>query len=148
MNGILSLKEIKELFRSEKKIKIALISGAVIILMIAFSGLSASQEKKAERSHFDYSEQAQYEEELEKKLSKVLSEVDGIGSMSIMITLDSSEENVYLKDDDELTSIRTPSVRGVIVVCDGGDDIIIREKVIKAVAGVFGISTTHISVIK
>ena len=47
-----------------------------------------------------------------------------------------------------LISVKAPQVRGVIVVCDGGDNIAVKEKVINAVSGVFGISTTRISVIK
>ena len=65
-----------------------------------------------------------------------------------MITLDSSEQNQYQKNEDEPVYTKTPEIRGVIVVCDGGDNIIIREKVISAVSGAFGISTTRVSVIK
>lgn len=148
MNGILNLKEIKELFRSEKKIKIILITGALVILLIALSGLTTEKKNESDNVLFDYNQQKQYEEALETKLSDVLSEIEGIGNISIMITLDSSEESVFSDDKKEIATVKTPSVRGVIVVCDGGDNIVIKEKVISAVAGVFGISTTHISVIK
>lgn len=144
----MNINEIKELFRSEKSIKIIIIAGAVIILLIAFSGLSSVKGENSVSGLFNYEKQAEYEEALEIKLGKVLSEIDGIGNMSIMITLDSSEENAYEKSNYEPTCIITPKVRGVIVVCDGGDDIVIKEKVINAVSGAFGISTTRISVIK
>jgi len=58
------------------------------------------------------------------------------------------KENVFQKSSDTPTRISTPEIRGVIVVCDGGDNILIREKVISAVSGAFGISTTRVSVIK
>ena len=148
MNGILNLNEIKELFRSEKKIKIILITGALVILLIALSGLTTEKKNESDNVLFDYNQQKQYEEALETKLSDVLSEIEGIGNINIMITLDSSEESIFSDNKKEITSVKTPSVRGVIVVCDGGDNIVIKEKVISAVAGVFGISTTRISVIK
>lgn len=148
MNGILNINEIKELFRSEKSIKVILIAGAAIILLIAFSGLSSDKSVKTGNMLFEYEKQAEYEEALERKLGEVLSEIEGIGEINIMVTLDSSEENMYEKNNDEPTYVKTPTIRGVIVVCDGGDNIIVREKVITAVAGAFGISTTRISVIR
>ena len=143
----MNLKEIKELFRSEKSIKIVLISGVVIILVIAFSGLYANDDNVNEKEFFNYYRQSEYEEALENKLCAILSEINGIGDVKIMITLDTSEENRF-DDDDELICVRSPSVRGVIVVCDGGDNILVREKVINAVSGAFGISTTRVNVIK
>lgn len=148
MNGIIKINEIKELFRSEKSIKIILIAGAVIILLIAFSGFSSDSKSDTGNMLFEYKKQAEYEEALERKLAEVLSEIEGIGNINIMITLDSSEENMYEKNNDEPTYVKMPVIRGVIVVCDGGDNIIVREKVITAVAGAFGISTTRISVIR
>ncbi len=148
MNGILNINEIKELFRSEKSIKVILIAGAVVILLIAFSGFSSDGGNKTGNMLFEYEKQAEYEEALERKLVDVLSEIDGVGNINIMVTLDSSEENMYEKNNDEPSYVKTPAIRGVIVVCDGGDNIIVREKVITAVAGAFGISTTRISVIK
>jgi len=148
MNGILSLKEFKELFKSEKSVKIILISGAVVIILIALSGISGGASTSETSELFNYKRQYEYETALEERLAEILSEIEGIGNINIMITLDSSEENVFQKSSDTPTRISTPEIRGVIVVCDGGDNILIREKVISAVSGAFGISTTRVSVIK
>lgn len=143
MNGILSLKEIRELFKSEKSIKIILIVGAAIIIVVALSGISGSSDNSGSTEAFNYRKQAEYEAALEERLTNILSGIEGIGNLKIMITLDSSEQN---HKEPEYT--KSPEIRGVIVVCDGGDSIIIREKVISAVSGAFGISTTRVSVIK
>ncbi len=148
MNGILNLKELKELFRSEKSIKIILITGAALILFLALSGISSDEKTDGSSELFDYKRQAEYEAALEEKLGNILSCIEGIGNINIMITLESSEQNQFQKSNNEPIYTKTPEIRGVIVVCDGGDDIIIREKVISAVSGAFGISTTHVSVIK
>lgn len=148
MNGILSLKEFKELFKSEKSVKIILISGAAIIILIALSGLSGRTNTSETSELFNYNRQYEYEVALEERLAKILSEIEGIGNINIMITLDSSEENQFQKNGSTPSRITTPEIRGVIVVCDGGDNILIREKVINAVSGAFGISTTRVSVIK
>lgn len=148
MNGILSLKELKELFKSEKSVKIILISGAAIIILIALSGLSSGTVSSDTSELFNYKRQYEYETALEERLTEILSEIEGIGNINIMITLESSEENQFQKSGSTPTCITTPLIRGVIVVCDGGDNILIREKIISAVSGAFGISSTRVSVIK
>lgn len=147
MNGIIGFKDLKELFRNEKKLGVVIIAGFSIIILIAFSGLSSAGSEQSNDMFFDYKKQSEYENALENKLCSILSEIEGIGSIDVMITLDTSEENCYSNDDDELLCIKTPSVRGVIVVCDKGDDVVIQEKIVSAVTGAFGISTTRISVI-
>ncbi len=149
MNGILNLKELRELFKSEKSLKMILIAGAAIIILIALSGLSGSEkESTAANEMFDYKRQAEYEAALELRLSDILSHIEGVGNLEVMITLESSEKKEYQKSGDVPVYTETPEIRGVIVVCDGGDNIIVREKVISAVSGAFGISTTRVSVIK
>lgn len=90
-----------------------------------------------------------------------------------MITLEKSDENVYatnseskrdadsgsskedyvLYDQDSgesplLLSAYLPNVQGVAVVCTGGDDPSVREKITATVASLFGIPTNRISVSK
>ena len=145
MKWIFSYGKLKEYIKSDKRIKLILALGAAVIILIAFSGISG---KKSENvSTVSIEELSQYERRLEERLSDILSEIDGVGDIRVMITLDTSEENEYGKSKDMLLSVKAPEIRGVIVVCDGGDNIIVKEKVTSAVSGVFGISTTRISVI-
>ncbi len=148
MNGLFSIKELKEIFRSEKSIKLIIIIGAALIVAIALSGLGTDSGESGNTTLFNYENQAEYETALEEKLENILSKINGIGTIDIMITLDTSEQNQFQKSGNEPVYTKTPEIRGVIVVCDGGDNIIIREKVISAVSGAFGISTTRVSVIK
>ncbi len=41
-----------------------------------------------------------------------------------------------------------PKVRGVIVVCSGGDDVVVQEHIMKAVKTVFNISSTKVCILK
>ena len=148
MNGVFKLEELRELLKNDKSIKIILLAGAVIVMFLSLGSLfSGSEKSNTDSELFNYKKQAEYEIALEERLGSILSKIEGIGNINIMITLDSSEYNQYQKNDDEPVCTKTPEIRGVIVVCDGGDNIIIREKVISAVSGAFGISTTRISVI-
>ncbi len=145
MNKLFRLNEISELLKSEKSVKIIMIAGAVIILVIALSGLFGGGTSEA-KDGYSRAELAEYEKSLERRLSDILTEIEGIGTVRVMVTLDTAEQTEYGKNEDMLISLKTPQVRGVIVVCDGGGNPTIREKVINAVAGVFGIATTRISV--
>ncbi len=149
MNGVFKIEELKELLKNEKSIKIIILSGIIIIFLLLISGLFPEQEKdNANSGLFNYKKQEEYENALEERLCGILSQIEGTGNIDIMITLDSSEHNEYQKSGDEPVYTKSPEIRGVIVVCDGGDNIIIREKIISAVSGAFGISTTRVSVIK
>lgn len=146
MKAVLSLGEIKELLRSDKAVRIIITAGAAIMIMIALGGIFGGSAKKADTSvKYDLSV---YERELEDRLANILSEIEGVGDINVMITLDTSEKTEYGKNSDMLLSVTAPKVRGVIVVCDGGDSITVKEKVTDAVKGIFGINTAHISVTK
>ena len=120
-----------------------------LIILIALSGFNAGKADISDDSDlFSYDDQSEYEALLESRLSEILSHIEGIGNLNVMVTLETSEKNEYLKSGHEPVFIETPKIRGVIVVCEGGNNVIVQEKVISAVSGVFGINSTHISVIK
>ena len=147
MKGIFRIKDVGEIIKSDKSVKIILAAGAALMLLIAFGGFFGGS-SKTEETGYSRAELSEYEARLEKRLSDILSEIKGIGKTEVMITLDGAEQTEYGKSKDMLISVKAPQVRGVIVVCEGGDNIAVKEKVINAVSGVFGISTTRISVIK
>lgn len=145
MKGILSLKELRSLLTDDKKLTVALIVGAALILFLSLGGRGSGETEAASRP---YEDRSAYEAELERRLTDILSEIEGIGELSVMVTLDTSEQNEYGKSGEMLLSVKMPQVRGVIVVCGGGDSVIVQEKVIRAVTGVFAVSSTRVSVIK
>ena len=65
-----------------------------------------------------------------------------------------SENNEYVIYDGEngdsplLLKEKFPSVEGVAVICSGGDDIVVKEKIIDCVCALFNISATRVSVAK
>lgn len=145
MKGILSLKELRGFLTDDKKLTVALIIGAALILFLSIGGLKSGETEAADRP---YEDRSAYEAELEKRLTDILSEIEGIGELRVMVTLDTSEQTEYGKNENMLISVKMPQVRGVIVVCGGGDSVIVREKVVRAVTSVFAVSSTRVSVIK
>ena len=107
-----------------------------------------------------------YQEELEQRLQEIISEIQGVGKVTVMVTISGSEENLYAEDISEseqktdretvivgskealLRATKNPEVKGVLVVCSGGDRPQIQEKVVNAVSTVLDIPTSKVFVTK
>ena len=96
-----------------------------------------------------------------------LETIEGVGKANVMLTLTSTEEYVYAEtikqgsDKSEndyviidkgsqkealLKKINNPVISGVVIVCEGGDDPRICERIYKAVSTALDISTGKIYV--
>ncbi len=151
-------------------ILLAVLGVALVLLSGNVSAGSKSKSKSETTTARDYDA---YVADLEGRLQKTVASMDGVGSCKVMITLEKSGENVYatnseskrdadsgsskedyvLYDQDSgesplLLSAYLPNVQGVAVVCTGGDDPAVREKITTTVASLFGIPTNRISVSK
>ena len=62
--------------------------------------------------------------------------------------MDNSGENVYLKNTDQKTVSIEPKVRGVVIVCDGGDDPLVVSRVLDAVTKALNISSDKVCITK
>ncbi|MDO4420170.1 MAG: hypothetical protein Q4B92_07400, partial [Ruminococcus sp.] len=89
-----------------------------------------------------------YSENLSKQLVSMIENIAGTGEAQVLLTLESSYEYIYLDDDKTLTKILEPKIRGVAVACTGGDDPVVKEKIIKMLTTVLSVSTSSISVSK
>ena len=77
-----------------------------------------------------------------------MSQISGVGNVKIFLTMDNSGENVYLKNTDTKTVSIEPKVRGVVVVCDGGDDQLVVSRVLDAVTKALNISSDKVCITK
>lgn len=173
----MSANKIKERFMSfvagdSKKIKIIVAVGLIGIVLIFASDMLSRNEKKQEPAN-DKLSYSEYTQELEKKLTLLISSIEGVGECKVMITLENTTESVYATDvevkndsnsvnqKDEyvfydsdsgetpvLIKEYLPKVQGVTVVCTGGDNTAVREKIIKSVTSLFNISANRVSVSK
>lgn len=84
-----------------KRLALLIIAG-VLLLLSSFGGQeNKKEEKKSETKQLEQSEEYQlntYIENMESRLTNVLSQVDGIGKVQVMITAKSTQEKVVLKD--------------------------------------------------
>ena len=146
MRAVIGMGEIKELLKSDRTMKIVLAAGAALILLIALGSIFSGSGKTAAGALSAAAEIDEQERGLEKRLSEILTEINGVGEVHVMVTLGTSEQKQYGRNADMLLSVTAPEVRGGIVVCEGGDRADVREKVVNAVTGVFGINSLRVSV--
>ena len=134
--------EIKNILENPKFVKMAV---AVCLVAIALIFASSYIELNPDKT-IDYS--SHYSEALEERLLSIVSDIDGVGDVKIFLTMDNSGENMYLENSDTKTKTVTPTVRGVVVVCDGGDDPVIINRVTEAVTKSLDIPFSKVCVTK
>lgn len=183
-NGVIS--KLDDFTKNPKFVKIIVIIGLVGIGLILLSGLLPDKSESKDNqtnSQIAYVSLTQYENDLEQSLADIISSIDGAGKTRVMLTMDSTVEQVYATDktmsqkdtvnsgEDTETNKDTsanstyitvelsdgtqqtvllkeiqPKVRGVLVVCNGGDNSVVKEKIVDAVTKALDISSSRVSV--
>ena len=92
-----SFEKLKSVFTSDKKLAVLCAVGVLgVVLLIIPSG-----EKKAEKKESVTAAQSQetYAEDIEKRLTEIVSSIDGAGKTRVMVTLESGAEQVYARNE-------------------------------------------------
>ena len=182
-------KNIRKLFLKENIKKLIIISGLISIGLIFISnllGTKPSKGKKMENKDVQLSS-GEYVRGLEENIKSIVSSIDGAGESKVLITLESSVQNIYaieqkknneatedrendavskkkqtndletryikIKDENgaeralSLTQIQ-PTIKGVVIVCSGGNNPIIKEKITNAVKTALNITSKRVYVTK
>ncbi len=164
----------------KKYFKVILLAILMLVGVVAYFTLTSKPNTKVSASKTisnKYITTMEYCDDLEQKLTKVLSRVKGAGNVSVMITLDGSPEIKYASDEDSRTSSNSgsttttssstpiivnsggestplitseslPEVKGVIVVSSGASDISIKLDILNAVSTLLDISREKVIVLK
>ncbi|MCI8603245.1 MAG: hypothetical protein HFE79_03755 [Ruminiclostridium sp.] len=142
------MKQPKEILKSEKGIKIIFAAGiALIIIIFLFGTFGSERNEKAEEGEKNVlSEIDEYERHLEARLSEIIGEIQGTRDISVMITLEKTEESIYSAKETSVSAKVTPTVRGVLVVCGGSESAVVRQKVTDAVCKALGVSAAKVCV--
>lgn len=169
------LPKFSEKLKKDKKLLLTVAAGILGIVFIVISEfIPKSSYKKAETGEQNKNSVSSYEETLEKRLESIISSVDGAGRVQVMVTLDTSEQTQYAKDEKEnsksgdksseksyekkyvltdddggvVLKTTEPEVRGVIVVCDGGDNAAVKNGITSAVRAALSVDSNKITDIK
>jgi stage III sporulation protein AG len=129
----IEIKKISELLKSDKAVKIIVAIGFALILLILFSELFSFGSGSSGTAQVSAAVDADtYARQLETQLVAIVGEIRGVGRVRVMVTLEDLDER---------------KVRGVAVVCEGGEDVFVKQKVVETVSKVLGISTAKVSVV-
>ncbi len=129
-------KNLKDLF---KKIKIEYIAVAALIVVVALIASSSFSFSKSDST--DAQNVSSYVTELEKKLSKSLSEVKGAGRVEVIISVESGFKSVYKESADGLVLVNGkpvvvtedyPAITGVIIVAEGANNLSVKISLLSA----------------
>lgn len=104
---------------------------------------------------------------LERKLAAALSEINGVGTATVVLTLRSSGEEVLAQNVSQGNSVETetvivstggnaeqavsiktiyPEFQGALVICDGAGSASVKLEVLRAVSAITGLSSDQISI--
>ena len=134
--------DLKNILENPKFVKSAIIVGVCAIALIFLSSY-------IDVSSFTHKvDSEEYCAVLEENLLSVVTQIEGVGEAKIFLTMDNNGENVYLNNSDTKTQSITPVVRGVVIVCDGGDDPLVVSRVMSAVTKSLDISSNKVCVTK
>lgn len=138
-----------------------LVIGILMILLGGYFSEKGKKEVSENARSFSYSE---YEKDIEERISEIVSEIGGISEVSVMVTLESTSSYLYAensndenseyvtvrdKDGNEsgvIISENAPGIRGVAVVCSGGDVPEKRLEIIRLVCALLGIPQNRVYV--
>ena len=114
-----------------------------------------------------------YAHDMENQLKRILEKIDGVGKADVMVTVVGTEEYIYAEEEKIKTGendsseekqyviigsngdkqallkkIVSPEISGVVIICEGGDSNIIKERVYNTISAVLNISSQKIYVTK
>lgn len=146
--------------------KIPIYLAVVMLCVFLLFATSSSDSQKDDDIDIPPATQTEYAEFLENELKDIISKIDGIGNVKVMVTVEGTVSYEYVVDvtssDNKIESdtvllankealikqIVNPKVSGVLVICDGGDSAVIKEKVTRAVSTVLDISSSKVYITK
>ncbi len=160
----------KEFVKKPLFLKIAIGAGLILMLLIAFLDFSPPEEEgRSSDVNTDtaFLSADLYAVQMESRLKDLLESIEGVGKANVLLTISSTEETVYAETFKQGASqaensyviidkgsqkealvkkINNPAISGVVIVCEGGDDSRICEKIYYSVSTALNIPTNKIFV--
>ena len=156
----------------KKLIIVAVALLGIILIVISSVGEKVAAPEDATQPQTGFSE-SEYTAMLEQRLEETVSSLYGAGRARVMVTLECDYETVYARDGsyskDEASSDEkseyiiidssqqedglvlktvTPRVRGVAVLCEGGNDPNVKAQVSEMLSALLDLGSNRISVSK
>ena len=147
------------------KTRLAIAVGAAAMLLILLAELlPAGKQPAAETERSAAQAAAAYQTAMEQQLEELISQLQGAGHTTVMVTLSTGEETVYavdtqtgdmqqqethvlLQDGSALAETTyLPQVCGVAVLCEGGGDVRVAARITELLHSLLDLPTNRICV--
>jgi len=138
-----------------KKGVILLVFGLVIGIILVMSDIKPNKNTTTQNTQ----NTDNYIENTELKLENLINEINGVSDTKVMINLKggngvaytdsaSSKDGIPVIVDNRVVYAKEylPKIEGVAIVCKGGNNAIIKEKITELVCSVLGLYSTHVYV--
>lgn len=170
---------LKSIFSGDNLKNLIIFAGILGIALIFISSFTGNKNEAAEEPVPESKTTAEeYAKKLEDDLEKIISNIDGAGKTSILITIDREIESIYQTDTDteaksdnensqqsnKSTTVIIkgknsteepikitevmPKIKGVLVVCEGANSSVVKQNIIDSVRTVLGVASSRVSVQK
>ena len=162
------MKKIIESLKDKKKLIVLILPLLIGVILLLFP----KGEDEAESTlGADLTTVISYTEKLEDRIRQLCLAVEGVERVSVLVTLESGSEFIYADNVTEesgvdfgkytsdyliidngsgtspvLVSEIYPKIRGVAVVCDGGDEPTLQKKLTEMLSAALGISSGRIKI--
>lgn len=176
MNGRLA-ERLRQMLGRAGAVRVITALGLLGMALILLSGLRTRSEPEAASETQNLSGETAlpdadcYRTELEQRLTDWLSRMDGVGSVTVMLTVSGSAEQIYAEEVKEtgsgsgirreseivvtkgssgesalIAETRCPGIAGAAILCTGGNHAAVRERVTAAVSTVLDLPPSRIYV--
>lgn len=137
----------------------------IVILLIVFLLLTFSSKNNTEKTDYDT---ANFTFEIECKLENILSKIDGVGKVSVAITVDGTSETVIamkttsIENSGKITVEETPVlvngktvtlkelnplITGVLIVAEGAENLAVLKKIQQATTSLLDVNVNKIEIL-
>ena len=137
--------DIKKLLSSEKTRTVLIIVGIVAIVFIFVSSSFEGKKDEIITNNFDTNA---YHQSLSEEILSMVESIEGAGKAKVMLTLENSYEYVYLDDDKTLRQVNEPTIRGVVVACEGGSSPVVCAEITDLLRTVLNVPSNKVCVSK
>lgn len=138
-------KRIKHLTRGRLLLLLSGVAGICLLLLGSCEGLSDAQSTINNGSSLTV---LTYAEAMAEEAEALCARVGGVGDVEVVIVLEEGERYTY--SGSHITSSTFPAVRGVAVVCEGGERDSVRAELTRLLCALYdiGANRVHVSPMK
>ena len=142
--------------RKNGKVWIIILAGLLGVMLLLFGG-GVDKSDNSVKSISEEDRFVEYSDKIEAKILELCSKVEGVNNVSVAVSFESGFEYVYATDGDKTLTVgsgssenavqvtqKPPTISGIGIVCSGGGNPQIQQKLINLISSAFGIGSNRI----